>query len=124
MYGGYGNDHLSNYSGTAVLNGSYGYDRYYVSRKSVTKIVDAREKLGRTYKQHGSVSLDGLGLDGASKDDYLDDNVWYRKDIDVKYSWRGGTLTINGNITISDFHNGDLGIWNRLKKKIPRMMTM
>lgn len=119
LYGENGNDVLCNYEGYGYLNGGSGYDSYNVSRKSSAEITDFREKLNNIVMQHGSVSLDGLGLDGASKEYYKGGNVWYREDIDVRYVWSGDTLIINGNIRINDFKNLDLGIYLEYPEEEP-----
>ncbi len=104
LIGGLGNDCLSNYEGYAILNGGSGYDNYHISRRSTNVLKDDMD--GK-----GAVHLDGLTLTGASKDYYIGGNVWYRKDIDVRYALGDNSLTINGNTTIIDFKNGDLGIY-------------
>lgn len=63
LYGGSGNDVLCNYEDYGYLNGGPGYDNYNISRGSTNELKD--DKNGE-----GAVHLDGLTLNGASKDYY------------------------------------------------------
>ena len=99
-----GNDSLSNYSGYGYLNGASGFDNYNISRRSTNVLQDNKDG-------EGAVHLDSLTLNGASKEYYLGGNTWYRDDVDVLYVLGGKSLSINGNTTIREFKNGDLGIY-------------
>ncbi|HYM22115.1 MAG TPA: putative Ig domain-containing protein, partial [Vicinamibacterales bacterium] len=102
LLGGEGDDVLAGEAGADRLEGGSGYDRYvYATSVDADTIAD----------RDGRVFVGGTPLTGGSGEDGSyqspDGRFSYRfaGDLDA-----GGTLTIDGQLKVENFRNGDLGI--------------
>jgi Ca2+-binding RTX toxin-like protein len=111
VYGGAGEDNIKTGAGddlldgganADVLEGGGGFDQYIVTNGDTVKDSDGR----------GSVTLGGRLLTGGKR---TGDAGAFTSDSGDKYVWNGqGDLTIvsgGDTVTVSDFHNGSLGIY-------------
>ncbi|MDK9726249.1 MAG: hypothetical protein OEL88_15390, partial [Sterolibacteriaceae bacterium MAG5] len=99
VFGDGGDDILLAGGGSATLIGDSGNDAYFYN--STADGAVAIEDID------GSVYYDGSLLQGGKRQD--EGNV-YSDGAGNQYVWAGGVLTINGNVTVTDFRNGDLSI--------------
>jgi hypothetical protein len=98
IYSGAGNDLLTGGGGADILYGGAGYDTYNAGAGDTITDSDGR----------GVVNFNGAALSGGKR---KKGELVYKSD-DGRYSYllQGTTLTINGAITVKDFHKGQLGI--------------
>lgn len=104
LIGGAGDDVLAGGDGSNRLEGGSGFDTYELSGSGLQVIVDA-DGVGR-------ILADGVVLAGGAR---TGDHRYASDDGEVQYTFvgdpaSGGTLIINGTVTIQNFHDGDLGI--------------
>ena len=98
LYGENGNDTLSG-SGESLLEGGAGYDIYRAMSGDTIK---------DDFSGEGKVFFEGQPIKGGTR---KQGETLYTDSQGNTYSLNGDTLKINGQLTINNFHNKDLGIY-------------
>lgn len=100
LYGASGNDLLDGGVGADLMQGGDGRDLYFADNQDTIMDSDGS----------GTVNLKGAGnLTGGTRKESDPANEYRRGN--TLYALNGTTLTVNGGLTIQQFHNGDLGIF-------------
>jgi Ca2+-binding RTX toxin-like protein len=104
LAGGPGDDVLDGGAGQDRLEGGLGFDRYVVSAGSGQDVISDSDGLG-------AIVFNGTQFAGGSGQPGL----FWNSDHTVYYTFSAplsaaGTLHINGQVDIENFHNGDFGI--------------
>jgi VCBS repeat-containing protein len=120
LMGGLGSDKLTGGAGNNILIGGEGNDTY------IYKSSDGGSDTITDSDASGSIQYDGTSLSGGIGGDdegevkrATEGGTFKSSDETYTYEWggAGSDLTINGNVTVKNFNNGDLGITLFTRKK-------
>lgn len=108
LYGDAGDDLLVAGVGNDYLEGGFGFDRYLLQGSADHLLRDVVLDVDGI----GEIVLDGVVLSGGRK---LGAGFYQSDDGNVRYAFRStvggsGSLMVNGDVEIRNFHNGALGI--------------
>jgi hypothetical protein len=117
--GGTGDDYLIGGKDTDTLKGGSGSDTYVYKSGDGSDTIEDSDASGKV--QYDGTSLSG-GIGGDDEGEVkraTEGGTFKSSDELYTYSWSGAgsDLTINGNVTVKNFNNGDLGITLFTRKK-------
>ncbi|HLO62597.1 MAG TPA: hypothetical protein VK165_06490 [Azonexus sp.] len=126
LIGGKDGDTFTGSQGADALYGGTGSDTYNYTTGDGSDTIYDYSGDGYDGDGKGRIQYDGTGLSGGIGGDAEGEvkkatagGTFKSDDDKYTYSWGGdgSDLTVNGNITVKNFHNGDLGITLYTRKK-------